>query len=527
MVKRIPFIFFLTFVGHAFAAGVDPEHNAITISLGSEPPSLDSSRSEDGVSGFVLAAINEGLVRLDKRRRISPGVAEKWEVADTHATFWLRADAKWSDGSPVTAHDFVYAWRRLVDPKTGASGSTFFAYVLENGRSILAGDKPVESLGVEAVDDRTLSVTFSGPIPYLLEVMLGSAYYPLKKEFVEAQQDKYGAEADRILFNGPFKLKSWRHGASLELVANPFYWNKGEIGLNSINVGYITSDTRALLNLFLSDEIATLNLDEATLKDAGNSGLKMRRHMTNCVTMLTLNIRKDRPTSNKNLRKALQAVFDREIYVNRVIGIPANQPAYSVFTQHLNGVRTRFQKEYPPRKPILSRERARQYLRMATEELGQIPPLTLLSQEGFEKRSEYLQGFFGESLGLAVKIDKQTFKQAIVKLIAGDFDIAQSAFCAGSLRDPAFFAGIFDSKGTFNDGRFMNQEYDLLLHLTQTTTDQEKRMNAFGRMQQILFEEVAILPTHENGQVYVQDSRLTNLFRWPVADFTHGRISLN
>lgn len=525
--RRLQFLFFLTFVSHVFSAGVDPEQNAITVSLGTEPPSLDSSLSEDGVSGFVLAAVNEGLVRLDRRRRIAPGVAEKWEVTDTHATFWLRANARWSDGSPVTAQDFVYAWRRLVDPKTGASGSTFFAYVLENGKSILAGDKPVQSLGVEAVDDKTLKVTLSGPIPYLLDVLLGSAYYPLKKEFVEAQQGKYGAEADRILFNGPFMLKSWQHGASLELVANPFYWNKEKISLKSMKVGYITSDTRALLNLFLSDEIATLNLDEATLKDAGNYGLKMRKHMTTCVTMLTLNIRKQRPTSNKNLRKALQAVFDREIYVNRVIGIPANQPAYSVFTQHLRGVSSSFQKEYPAQKPILSRERALQYMKLAAQELGHIPPLTLLSAEGVEKRSEYLQGLFGEALGLEVRIDKQTFKQAIVKLIAGDFDIAQSAFCAGSLRDPAYFAGIFDSEGTFNDGRFASEEYDQLLNLTRTTTDQQKRMNAFGRMQQILFEQVAVLPTHENGQVYVQDPRLTNLVRWPVADFTRGRINLN
>lgn len=116
------------------------------------------------------------------------------------------------------------------------------------------------------------------------------------------------------------------------------------------------------------------------------------------------------------------------------------------------------------------------------------------------------------------------FKQAIVKLIAGDFDIARSGFCSGSLRDPDYIAGIFESTGTFNDGRFANVEYDELLTLTRTSTDQQARMDAFGRMQNILIEEVAILPTQENGQVYVQDNRLTDVRRYPSASFAVGRI---
>ena len=149
----------------AGARGVDASANTITLSLGTEPPSLDSSKSEDGVSGFVLAATNEGLVRLDRRRRIVPAVAERWEIDGLKAVFWLRDDARWQDGSVVTAHDFVYAWRRLVNPRTGASGSTFFSYVIENATEIIGGSKSVESLGVRAVNDRQLEVTLSGPYP--------------------------------------------------------------------------------------------------------------------------------------------------------------------------------------------------------------------------------------------------------------------------------------------------------------------------------------------------------------------------
>lgn len=126
-------------------------------------------------------------------------MAEKWRVDGSQAYFRLRKDAKWSDGSVVTAHDFFYSWRRLFDPKTGASGSTFFAYVFKNGLEILAGEKSPKSLGVNAVDDHTLQVTLSWSIPYLSEVLLGTAYFPLKQTFVEEQGDRYGSEANRIL----------------------------------------------------------------------------------------------------------------------------------------------------------------------------------------------------------------------------------------------------------------------------------------------------------------------------------------
>jgi len=293
---------------------------------------------------------------------------------------------------------------------------------------------------VNAVDDHTLQVTLSRSIPYLLEVLQGTAYFPLKQTFVEEQGDRYGSEANRILFNGPYKLTNWQHAASLTLSKNPMYWGKEVITLEGIDVDYITSDTRSLLNLYLSKEIASLDLDENTLKDAGNSGLRLRQHPTSCVTMLTLNTRPGRVTSSKNIRKALQSVFDADVYVRKVIAIPANKPAYSVFTRHLKGAEKSFSQEYQPQKPIISREVASRYMAAARKELGDnIPALTLLTAEGAEKRAEYLQGLFGGVLGLDVKIDKQTFKQSIVKLIGGDFDIAQSGFCSGTLRDPAFY----------------------------------------------------------------------------------------
>ena len=234
----------------AAAIGVDPAAKSITISLTVEPPSLDSSHTEDTTSGFILNLTNEALVRIGPHGRVVPGVADRWKLGEKDATFYLRPNAKWADGKPVTAHDFVFAWRRLVNPRTGAAGSTFFAHLLKNGHDILAGKKPMDSLGVEAIDDHTLHVELSQPAPYLLTVLTGTAYMPLRKDFVEAQGGQYASGAKHLLSNGPFRMVSWIHNGSMVLVKNDQYWDAKDIRLNEIRVGYITADTRSLFNLY-------------------------------------------------------------------------------------------------------------------------------------------------------------------------------------------------------------------------------------------------------------------------------------
>ena len=171
----------------AKAGGINFEKSQITLALTTEPPNLDSSLSTDTVSNLILRMTNERLVEMDKRGNIIPGVAERWEKEGLNLTFYLREDAKWSDGKPVTAHDFVYAMRRLVDPATAANGSTFFAYIIDNALDILAGDKHPDQLGVQAVNDRELRVRLSKPAPYFLTVFSFVPYGPLRKDFVELQ----------------------------------------------------------------------------------------------------------------------------------------------------------------------------------------------------------------------------------------------------------------------------------------------------------------------------------------------------
>ncbi|MFT7687925.1 MAG: oligopeptide transport system substrate-binding protein, partial [Candidatus Azotimanducaceae bacterium] len=428
-------LFFLILFPFSFVMsdGIDSEKSQITLSLTSEPPNLDSSLSTDTVSNLILRMTNERLVEMDKRGKIIPGVAESWTKEGLEVTFFLREDAKWSDGVPVTAHDFVYAIRRLVDPLTAADGSTFFAYIIDNALEILAGEKPPEELGVHAVNDRVLKVRLSKPTPYYLTVFTFVPYGPLRESFVRAQNGRFAADAKNTLSNGPYILDSWIHAASLSLKKNPNYWNAQEINLNRIDFGYITSDTRSLLNLYKSNELASLRLNEDILKDTLEYGLRVQKAPTNCLSWIMLNMKDDRPTSNLKLREAIRLAVDRDVYTNTIVGLPGTSTVDSVFTRRMRGVNSSFQTEYPAPEIEFNIEKAQKLLAEAKAELGidKFPPLIMLINETRQIEAEFVQSQLINALGLEIRVDKQTFKQSLVKMRSGEFDIARQGFCGG------------------------------------------------------------------------------------------------
>ncbi|HIG43150.1 MAG TPA: peptide ABC transporter substrate-binding protein [Gammaproteobacteria bacterium] len=508
-----------------FAKGVDVENATIALSLTTEPPNLDSTLSTDTVSGFVLDLVTEGLVVSNRKGGVDPGMAERWEINDLEVTFYLR-EAFWSDGKPVTASDFVYSFKRLVDPKTGAGGSTVFAYLIENAQDILDGKKPVDSLAVTAVSDREFRVRMSQPAPYFLTVLSSREYRPLRRDFIEAQGGRYGADAKNLLFNGPFILHNWVHSSSLELRKNPDYWDRENIRLKAINFGYITSDMRSLLNLYKSEELAALRLNEEILADTLETKLRIRKAPTNCLSWIMLNLKPGSPMTNLKLRQAIRLALDRETYVYKIVGIPGTRLVDSIFTDRMRGETESFQKEYPAQAIEYNVGKARILLSEAKKEMGieQFPPLVMLVNETRQIEAEFVQSQLINALDLDIKVDKQTFKQSLVKFNNGEFDLARSGFCAGTLTDPVFFASIFTSTSPFNYMQFDYEHYDALFKKTSSTADQSVRMRSFGEMQQILYDQVPIIPTQESAWVYVQDNRLTKVVRYPTVIFSRARV---
>lgn len=515
--------------GSGLSRAIGPDGKSVTLSLRQEPPQLDSTKATDQVSNMVLGHVSEGLLRYDEHNQLAPGLAERWEITETEATFWLRDDARWSDGSKVVAADFVFAWRKVVEP-ANASEYAFFLFPIKNGEAINKGELAPDQLGVTAIDDRTLSVQFEKPIAYFEKLVAYSTYNPVKESFYRSTNGRYGADADTLLYTGPFMITRWVHGASLRMERNPYYWGTDRIKLDTLNFAYITSDVNATLNLFKANSIAYTSLSTDNLPDALNQRFPMRRFMDGSVFYLAFNYRPGRVTGNYHLRKAMQLVNDPAELINKVIKIPGYLPGESLFPVWLRGVNGFFRQEYPAPVPTPDLAEARRHLELAKQELGveTLPPLMLLSGEDplSSKQAEYYQDLFRRTLGLDVRLDKQIFKQRLAKMTAGDYDMVMAGW-GPDFDDPLTFGDLMSSWNLNNRGRYSNPELDRWVRVAQNSLDQQVRMDAFGEIQTILFEDAVVLYQYERGQIYVTHPQLRGMVRravGPDPDFTNAYV---
>ncbi len=511
------------------AGAVNFERQSITIAFTQEPPNLNSIRMTDLLSYFVIGHVNEGLLRYDRKGRLAPGVAESWEVSEKKIRFMLRRNARWSDGSTVTANDFEFAWKLVNDPKVAAPFAAIM-HPLKNAEKIQNGELPVSELGVSVIDDFTLEVDLERPCGYCISLMPHATFFPVKKAFYLPRKEQYGAEFNQLLYNGPFKMTGWVHGSSMVLVKNPHYWNTAKVHLNEINVGYITEDNRTRLNLFRDGSIALARLDAETVRDASSQGLRLKTFVTGGMAYVWFNHRPGSITGQRKIRRAIQLSFDTDLFVNKVIAVPGYKPAHSFFPSWLNGVDGKFSSEYPPTIVQPDSKQALKLIQEVKEEmrLESIPEMTLLtvaSPTGV-KIGEFFQGLLGQSLGIKVKIDQQTFKQYLEKARAGQFDLVLSSWFP-DFNDIVTYADLMASWNPNNRGVYVNAEYDRYFRILQGSTDRRDRMDAAAELQKIITDDVPLLPTAETGSAYLQHPKLKGVVRRVLGqdpDYTYARV---
>jgi oligopeptide transport system substrate-binding protein len=501
----------------------------LSYALSTEPPQLNSLKATDAESFFIIGHTMEGLLRYGKGGDLVPGVAEKWTINDKGASFTLRKNAKWSDGKPVTAHDFVTAWRGVVDPKT-ASEYAFIMYPLKNAEQINKGHAKVEDLGVVAKDDYTLQVTFEKPCGYFLGLTAFGVYMPVRADFLKAQGERYGADARNLLFNGPYKLAKWVHGASLQMVKNENYWNAGAIDIQTIDIPYITPDNSARFNFFKDHKIDVLQqLGKDDLPKAQAERMSMKTFSDGTLFYMEFNHRAGKPTANVHLRRAIQEMFNQGQYVQTVVAIPGTKPGRGVIPSWVKGVKHEFRKEYPVPANKMDLSAAKKELELARKELGgSIPPLVWLTGDtpASSREAEYFQSEFKKNLGIDLRIDKQIFKQRLAKMTAGEFDIV-SAGWGPDFNDPMTFAELWTSWNENNRGQFRDAEYDRHIRNAQSTANQKVRMDNMAAAEKIAVEKVAIVPLYERAVVYVFNNRVQGIVRRAVGfdpDFTTAKL---
>jgi oligopeptide transport system substrate-binding protein len=503
----------------AHAIGLDYESRSISHAIRQEPPDLNTTTSTDTTSSMVLDHVMEGLLAYDRDNNLIGGVAERWELRDDGATFWIRKGAKWSDGSQITAHDFVFAWRKVLEP-ANASEYAFILFPILNAQAINEGQMPSDQLGVRAVDDYTLEVTLFQPCPYFLGLTAFSVLFPVKESFYQSRGERFAADAEDMLYSGPYIITEWVHGASIKMEKNPHYWRKDEIWLERIDIPYITEDANARMNLYRDNNIALADeLVAESLQGALQERMQIKTFLDGAVFFIEFNFRDQHVTRNHNLRKAIQSVFNTDDLVYKVLGNPGSYPAYSLYPRWIKGVNDLYKREYPPIKPQLNAERGRQYLEAARKELGvdRIPPLTLLADDSpnGQKTAEYLQTLLKQNLDLDIRVDVQIFKQRLAKMTAGQFDMVVSGW-GPDYDDLLTYGDLFLSHNLNNRGRYKSDEYDRWVGVAQSSLDTRERMDAFNELQKIMFRDVVIVPLYERGKIFVQHPRLKGVVRRAV-----------
>ncbi len=519
-------------VGQTFASGVDPVAQRIVVSMTQEPRTLNTLIAKSvSYTAQILVHVNEGLMRYDGRRQLSGGVAQSWNLRSDRIEFQLRPDAKWSDGTAVTAQDFVFAWRSLLNPET-ASPSANLASPIKNAAQVLSGELPPSALGVRAIADDQLVVDLEHPCAWCLKLMTNSIFYPIKQSFFEAAGDAYATSGSTHLSNGSFLISHWERGQRVTVQKNRHYWNHEAVALNEIVFDYFGVEPKTQLNLFRSGQIAVANLDRDTVASASQLGYRLKTFPTGHLFNLQFSHQKSMVSANENVRRAISLVIDKDTLVNRVVASPGTRIADSMFHDWLTVDDTRFIDARPPQKHRPDYEAARGYLARAMAELGRerLQRLTLTINDTTQYRlvAEYVQSQVKHVLQIDVAIDPQTTQMMVEKWRKGSTDMTLLTWPVDvdDPMDQISFMGDPSFRGVFQ-GLYAGDDMAELFYTARSASSLAARLDSIEKVHDFFAHKVTVMPLFETYGTAVVHPSVKGFIWQPVrgfADFRWARI---
>jgi len=464
---------------------------------GSEVQSLDPHKIEGVPESNVSRDLFEGLLISDVDGHPSAGVAEKWENKDFKVwTFHLRKDAKWSDGSPVTAQDFVYSWQRLADPKTASPYASYLQYGhIANIDDIIEGKKPITDLGVKAIDDNTFEVTLSEPVPYFYKLLVHPSVSPVPKAAIEKFGEKWTQPAN-IVTNGAYKLKNWVVNERIVLERNTNYWDNAKTVINQVTYLPISSEVTDV-NRYRSGEIdMTYNNMPIELFQKLKKEIPAEVHVDPylCTYYYEINNQKA-PFNDVRVRTALKLALDRDIIVNKVKN-QGDLPAYSYTPPYTDGA-----KLVEPEWFKLSQDKRNEEAKKLLAEAGYTAdkPLTfnLLynTSDLHKKLAIAVASIWKKNLGVDVKLENQEWKTFLDSRHQGTFDVARAGWCA-DYNEPTSFLNTMLSDSSNNTAHYKSAEFDKLIGDTLKATSEEQRSELYTKAEQQLDKDSAIVPVY-------------------------------
>ncbi|GKV65282.1 MULTISPECIES: peptide ABC transporter substrate-binding protein [Sporosarcina] len=496
-------------------------------------PSVDSAIVEDQVGFNVLNNINEGLYRLNQDNIAEPAMAaEEAEVSEDGLTYTFKLrDAKWSDDTPVTADDFVYAWQRAIDPATGSPyGPFMMSGVVKNATEISEEKMEVSELGVKAVDEKTFEVSLERPVPYFLSLMSFGTFYPLKEEFVTSKGDAYATNSEGLLSNGPFVLTDWDGtGDSWTYKKNEHYWDAETVKLGEIHVN-VVKDPATGVKLYQDGKLDWTRVSGDLAMQYRDDPEAVIQPETS-VFYFKFNQEKGgekTPLANVNIRKAIAKSFEKEDMVDVVIANGSLAANYLVPTEFAFDENEKDFRDLSGNHLEYNVEEAQEHWKKGLEELG-VDSLKLEILGGDTELSKKMDEYFKSQLegnleGLTISLKEVPFAVRLELDTNQDYDIQVSGW-GPDFQDPISFLDLFVTDGTNNLMSYSNPEYDKLIEDSKgdLALEPEARYEAFAKAEKILLEEdAAIAPIYQRSLVILQKPYYKGLVSHPFgADYSY------
>jgi len=509
-------------------AEIEAHSKTLIASIPQAPRTLNTLTAESvSYTAQVLAHTNEGLLRYDGKRRLTGGVAQRWEVAADHLIFWLREDAAWENGAPVTAQDFVFAWQKLVDPSTAAPSANLAAPI-KHASAILAGKADPKTLGVSALSASILSVELAHPCAWCLKLMTNSIFYPISQAFYEAAGEAFGTRPETHLANGAFKITDWQRGKRIDLTRNAQYWRQDEIALNAITFNHIGADPRTQLNLFRNDELGVASLDRDTLSAAMKDRLRVKTFPTGHLFHIQFSHVAGMHSANQSLRSAISLVIDKEELVNKVVASPGTRVADSMFHDWLTIGDTPYLTERPPSRHRPDVNAAKVHLARARAELNlpARPRLTLTINDStlYRRVAEYLQARLDTHLNIELLIDPQTTQRMVEKWRAGTSDMTLITWPVDvdDPMDQISFMGDPNFRRVFK-GLYAGDDMAALYYQARSAIHQADRVEQVHKVHEFFTERVTVLPLFEPYGALIIKPNLKGFVWQPVRGYADFR----
>jgi oligopeptide transport system substrate-binding protein len=490
----------------------------LRLNNGSEPGSLHPALAQGTHDSWILEHTFEGLTKKNAEGDIQPGMAKEWNTEDGVTwTFTLKDDVYWSNGDPVTAEDFEYAWKHVLNPATAAQYS-YQLYYLKGAEAYNSAEEGADlaaleaEVGVKAVDTKTLEVTLAQPTPYFLDLTSFYTYYPVNKKVQEANKD-WALEAETHVSNGPFHLADWKHKESIAIKKNDKYYEKDMIKLDEVQF-VIIDDENTAWQMYQADELDLVYPLPQDVQGQLMASDDAEFHIGPDLAVYYFNINNtEKPFNNPKIRKALSLSIDRQTIVEHVAQ-GGQTPAYSIVPPGIPDVSGDYQ-ENTGKLFEENVEEAKKLLAEGLEEEGldKLPSFVYLynTSEGHKAIAEAVQEMWRKNLGVETTLENVEFQVKLDSEQAGDYTVSRAGW-VGDYVDPMTFLDLWVSDGPYNDARFKNSEYDKLISTAKSTLDQAERMEAMHAAEKILMDEMPIIPIYFYTKPYVLKPSVTGIY---------------